>query len=509
MCRIFPVLMLTLMLVLATADLYPQDVENIANVEFQPDERVFTVMCAIHIGGYDYGLADDPPDSFRRRVLDDILRQELPPDLVKRLRDFYSRHNIEMDTAAQQPKYVSFALLLGPPPQFRQSTRMPLAPPQVTSLLGFEALVAEFYAAARISALWEKWKPALIADLERTRDHLRTVIQDVLEYARIPARLYLNRRLVVIPDPVDMANVFNVVHLEDNYYLFLSPTSDPENYHHFFVHEYLHYLLDPAMDTLEEKFTANDDLREMLQKSPHYSRYLNERFLLVRKSVINALQLQLLGSSPTASEENRREMIRRDSPFLPYFADRLAAYGDTDLPLTEFVQTTLEKTDVGDLLASYQKETAPLLAESPKEPSGAEPVASTEPPSQRQQELESAGQLIQAGRLDQAEEILLRVLAGDPENPNALFGLGQVKYNRQEYGPALTFYEKVQAGASAPDWLRVWSMLKSGQCHVHLAQPDKARACFEEAAAFQGDDRGAVAAARRALDQLRDRQPPR
>ncbi|MBN2430484.1 MAG: tetratricopeptide repeat protein [Acidobacteria bacterium] len=508
MNRILPVLMLSLLFVLVMDDLYPQSVDNIANVEFQPDERVFTVMCAIHVGGYDYGLQAEAPDSFRRRVLEDIRRQNLPADLVKRLRDFYSRHNTEMDSAAQQPKYVSFALLLGPPPQFRRSSRIPQAPPQVTSLLGFETLVAEFYSAARIRSLWEKWRPALIADLNQTRDHLRTAIQDVLEFARIPARLYLNRRLVVIPDLIDKPNAFNVVHLEENYYLFLSPTVDPQNYHSFFVHEYLHYLLDPTMDAFEEKFVAADDLREMIQQSPHYGRYISDRFLLIRKSIINALQLQFPGIEPESSKDARRKMMRRDSPFLPFFENQLSNYTRSDLPLTEYVHAMLEETQTRQLLASYRKDTVPFLATetTAKESEGAVALVS---PSKRQQELELAGELLQAGRLDQAEEILLRVLAIDPEDPNALFGMGQVKYNRQDYAAALAFYKKTLAAGDTPDWIRVWSMLKSGNCHVHREEFDQALSYFQQAADFRGDDRGASAAAQRALEQLRDRQSPR
>jgi tetratricopeptide (TPR) repeat protein len=87
--------------------------------------------------------------------------------------------------------------------------------------------------------------------------------------------------------------------------------------------------------------------------------------------------------------------------------------------------------------------------------------------------------------------------------------MGQVKYDRQDYAAALTFYKKIPARAGAPDWIRAWSLLKAGNCLVHLEQFQNAQEYFQKAAEFQGDDRGAIEAARRSLEQLRDHRSPR
>lgn len=55
--------------------------------------------------------------------------------------------------------------------------------------------------------------------------------------------------------------------------------------------------------------------------------------------------------------------------------------------------------------------------------------------------------LLQAGKLDQAQEIFNRVLQQDPGNPLALNNLGAIMVKEKKYDQALTYMEKALARA--------------------------------------------------------------
>jgi hypothetical protein len=191
-------------------------VDNIANVEFRLDERVFDVMCAAHAAGYDYGLSQEPDGTLRRRVLREVQATPLPVGLQDALRDFYRLRNVEMDAFSQQSKYAGFALLLDAPPEFtlRLGGREP--PPAVKALIGFEQYLSAYYRDAQLAAVWARHRPEVLDQLRSMRAAMKDSVLAVLAYGRMPARLYLNRRLIVIPDAINAPGIINAVQLEGN-----------------------------------------------------------------------------------------------------------------------------------------------------------------------------------------------------------------------------------------------------------------------------------------------------
>jgi len=116
--------------------------------------------------------------------------------------------------------------------------------------------------------------------------------------------------------------------------------------------------------------------------------------------------------------------------------------------------------------------------------------------------LDEVNRLIQAGRLDEAEAALKPLLAEDPADPMAAFSMGQARFARKDYAAALGWYDRALAKPEIPVWVRAWSLVRSGYCLLHQEKPDDAAARFREAGALSGDDRGAAAAAKRALEQI-------
>jgi tetratricopeptide (TPR) repeat protein len=464
---------------------------------------VFAVMCAAHTAGYDYGLANEPADSVRRQVLRDLAAAPVPADLQARLKDFYRQRNVEMDASAQHTKYASFALLLDPAPRFTLHLGDRQPPPPVKSLIGFEEMMPAYYRAARLDEAWTRHRPAVVAMLQSFRLAVIDMVRAVLGYSRIPARLYLNRRLIIIPDVVNAPGIINAVHLGGDYTILASPTDRSGRYMRFFIHEYLHYLLDPGMEPAAARFNQDAGLRLLLVDQRRNAALQEEPFRAVAESLINAVELAVLEQLGQNPARDRQEMIDRDSPLLPYFAGRLDEFRQGEKNLADYVAEMLPKIEIQSMCAAAVAPSVPAVdgaAGAATAPVAA--PASPGPAGGRVAALDEAGRMLQEGRLDEAEATLAALLREDPADPLAIFTLGQARFARKDFAGALGWYDRVLAKAGVPIWMRCWSLVRSGYCLLHQENADAAAARFREAGALSGDDRGAAAAARRALEQI-------
>ena len=87
------------------------------NVILEPSEQVFCVMAALNAGGYDAGLGLPTGDNTREEARNYLNQVNAP--VAKELERFYKGHRVEGDPGADLGQYVSLALLLGPPPDFK------------------------------------------------------------------------------------------------------------------------------------------------------------------------------------------------------------------------------------------------------------------------------------------------------------------------------------------------------------------------------------------------------
>ena len=195
-------------------------------------------------------------------------------------------------------------------------------------------------------------------------------------------------------------------------------------------------------------------------------------------------------------------MIDRDSPFLPYFAGRLDEFRQGEKNLADYVAEVLPKIEIPSMCAAAVAPSVPPAEGAPAGEAPAAAPASPGPAEVRTAALDEAGRFLQEGRLDDAEAALAPLLKEDPADPLALFTMGQARFARKDYAGALGWYDRVLAKADVPAWVRGWSLVRSGYCLLHQENAAAAAARFREAGALTGDDRGAAAAARRALEQI-------
>lgn len=471
-----------------------QNVEAFANVVFRPDERVFATLCAMHAAGYSYGMEREAPSSFRRALLASLGGRRVDAGLKERMGEFYRRHNVELDDLQQAAKYSSFALLLGPAPgfEYRIGDRHP--PESVQALAGFEALVADYGRQVKLSEIWAANLPNISAYWTFLRGDVMESVRAVLGYSRVPAKLYLNRRIVVVPDVVNAPNVVNAVHLDGEYFVIASMPTSPDRYRKVFVHEYLHFLLDPSFEAKAARMDKDDALRAGLAKLGYVVAPGHDPSYYVRESLIWSLERAVFAAQNWQHPDAPGDGGKRDAPFAPGMERRMASFGKSGKDLVAWTEGMLADLKLDELLKeALPAPTAPVGERKPE-------VASAPAPDPRIQALEKAEQLVKQGRGAEAEDLMAPILAANPGDPMALFTLGQVRFAAGAVKEALDYYERAAAAKDVPAWIRGWSLVRSGYCLGRLERREEALERFRKAAALEGDSRGAAEAARRALD---------
>ncbi|HYJ47200.1 MAG TPA: tetratricopeptide repeat protein [Pyrinomonadaceae bacterium] len=98
-------------------------------------------------------------------------------------------------------------------------------------------------------------------------------------------------------------------------------------------------------------------------------------------------------------------------------------------------------------------------------------------------QIRAAAIFFQLGSMDKAELYLNRSLALKPDDPDALTGMGQTKYETGDYAGAATYFEKVLAKNPADADLRT----DLGNTYAKRTPPDYARAMTEYRKALESD----------------------
>src|SRR5690349_24749874 len=97
------------------------------NVTISRDVRLFTTMAALNAAGFDieYGADYHPVRLTARKYA-----SEVDADLIARLKVFYLSLKGDQSDEAQLPKYISLAVNLGDPPDFKPAMREESLPPE-------------------------------------------------------------------------------------------------------------------------------------------------------------------------------------------------------------------------------------------------------------------------------------------------------------------------------------------------------------------------------------------
>lgn len=274
------------------------------NTNVVTDKRVIVMMAALNVAGYDYESGNRPLSAMRQQLREDL--KNTPPDLVRRMREYFLKHKKALTDSASVAPYLSLALSMADPPAFSLEVDRDRLPEDVREITDFALLLEEFYRETRFGTLLPKYLKAyqtselryasvtaqatgIVLSYLRTepvlalpplfvirpdptkpasdrkdktrnkQDGKSTTSEIVQESLRAPMR---ERRFIVIPDLLNATGAANLRVVRDTYYLLVGPTSAPNE--DAVRRGFLRFVIEPLTERLVREVAGiREDLRKL------------------------------------------------------------------------------------------------------------------------------------------------------------------------------------------------------------------------------------------------------
>ena len=478
--------------------------EDLVNIDFRADLRLFTVMAALNAAGFDYERPNQDMSPVRQAVR--LALKDLEPSLSSRLTAFYQSHRDIQEESRQQIAYTSLALLIADAPAFSLTEEEDTIPDDVLKIQSFVKLVEEFYRVAQIERLWPRFRDAYQAESQAYRPVLEKVIEDILRYFRIGPRRVLNRQIILIPNLLNAKDLVNARNLDRTYYIVVGPTDEPENNYSSLQHEYLHVLIDPLVEKFAAQLGSRKEILKLAHAQPKLKRvYRDSVTLVVIESLIESIALRLRPPRDLSAQILR--LFRQGTVLVPFFYRELVAYEESRmLSFPTYAEFLLQSAGADSLKDDTKRMDVIEAKIQERDRQEAERQLQAQQEVERRNLISSmlseAGRLISSQEFEAARQKLGQLLDEDPGNGNAYFYLGQIADQLEEHQHSFEYYQLAAEAPSNPPWIRAWSLVRMGKFLAFQDQFAQARLRFEEALTFEGELRGARDRAERAIKEL-------
>jgi tetratricopeptide (TPR) repeat protein len=420
-----------LALLLAAPSAHAQQQEGVI---LESSEQVFSVMAALNASGYDTGLGLATGDNTRQEAREYLEQAHAP--VAKRLETFYSEHRVEGDPGADLGQYLSLALLLGPPPDFKVVVPQTDLPPDARAVSGLVPLLKTFYVQAKLHELWSRLQVRYQAAELRYSAAVRQSIFMTDVYFRLPVGGYLGRTCRIDLDLLGAPEQAQARIYGMDYYLVI--TASRQSKMDEIRHQYLHFLLDPLAAKYAPEINEKARLRGIAYRAPALASSFKEDFpLLITECLIHAAELRLDKRPQAEAEKGLQEMTASGLILVRYFYESLTVFEKQEASMTVFYEQMIHGIDPVEEERRLAKVT---FAPAPTPPvQAAAPAAKTE----EERLLDQGDNLFYRGRYSDAKLAYQQVLEKtDPKSERALFGLAVVASNLRKPDLAEEYFQK-------------------------------------------------------------------
>jgi Tetratricopeptide repeat len=257
-------------------------------VSVQVSPQIFATMCALDAAGFDANvdtIAGIPSlISLRQNLL------QLHGPNTEALRQFYKEHALA-GSGETLARYIAFALVVGPPPDFQYQIKEDLLPPEVLQLQGFREVLVNFYQEARLDRTWAQFEPAYEQATERYSIPLRRIVTTSNGYLREILKPSTGRTFTIYLEPLVGTRTI-LRNSGDQYTIVIGLNADiPEDE---IQHAYLHYILDPAVLQHRKEVQTKSALLNIAVHAPGLPVEYHDDFLsFADECFVQAVQLRL------------------------------------------------------------------------------------------------------------------------------------------------------------------------------------------------------------------------
>jgi predicted negative regulator of RcsB-dependent stress response len=448
---------------------------------------LFTVMAAINAVGYDAEL-DSASNSPLRLAARRWVAAKAPPCTAE-LRRFFLGHR-QADPVAELSQYVSFALSVGDPPEFRWRYRLADLAPDVQSLDGFQELMVRFYQEADIAEAWRQSQPAIDQAIAHYHWPVTNALTLVNAYLRTSNSEQLGAHFQVYVDLLAAPNQVHTHSFRNDYFVVVTPSAELQT--ESVRHAYLHFMLDPLPVRYADEFDKKKGLIDYAQAAPFLEDYYKHDFSrLANECLIKAGMID--------------QALRQGYVITPAWADALAVYEKQEQSFRFFFPSLVAAIDLKreeqrlDKIEFFTERAAPKirLAEHSVEPTG--PMKS----------LEEAERLYFADPPDLANakagySRVLNETVDKTLQAKAYYGLARVALRQNDPDAAEKLFGKTLE--SDPDALvKAWTQVYLGRLATAAGEPEQAIARYRAALAVDGASEKARQAAREGIEKATGR----
>lgn len=440
----------------------------------EPNEQLFCVLAAINDAGYNAGVGMGTESKAREAVRADLASRKIP--VISDIRKFYQAHRVS-DPGRNLGQYISLALLLGPPPDFKFTVAEADLPPDAKNVAGLVPLLKLFYKQADMVDLWARARVDFSTAIERYSSPVRRSIELTDAYLRFPAGSYLGRTYTIYLDLLGAPNQVQARIYGSNYYLVITPSKKLRI--HDIRHMYLHFLLDPLAVKYGPEIHQASALDALARKAPALGNDFKEDFsLLVTECLVRAVELRMDKVPAPEATKKIQQMTSTGFILVPYFYDALQQFEKQDTSMTGYYEQMIKGINPAEEALRLGK----VKFTKPPKPAVTSEASDL---TAKVRQLDQGDNDIYSGNYDAAKMVFQQVLTKDPKSERALFGLAVVASSTGKPDIARKYFEEALNVANN---LRIvtWSHIYLGRLDDVNGNRNKALAQYRAASLTAG-----------------------
>jgi tetratricopeptide (TPR) repeat protein len=462
--------------------------------QLDASQTLFTVMCAINAAGYDADLASPNNHPLRDAIRAELAKQNIPS--LAAIKTFFNSHRQKTD-AQELGQYISFALVTGPPPDFKLKPRDLDVPPDVRGMQGLSSLLAAFYKEAQIADLWKRSQPAIDQYIDGYHGPVSEAVLAVNSYLRQQASGFKGLHFQIFLELLAPPNQVQMRTYGAEYTVVVTPSPEPRVFD--VRHAYLHYLLDPLSLRYQEILNRKRTLADHLNMAPALDEKVKDDFtLLVTESLIKAIEARIDHRPQAVQEAFRQGLI-----LAPFFSEELPVYEKQEQAMSFYYP---ELVGAIDLLteearlqhAQFDQNPAPGRVVTPAVAAPAEA-----PLTGAAKTLADAEALYTARQLDKAKKLYLDVLQqtdNQTMHSAAYYGMARIAVLQNNPELAERLFVKTLELAPEPQ-VKGWTLVYLGRLSLAASESEKAAEYFRSALKVEGASQAAHQAASQGVEQ--------
>lgn len=447
-------------------------------------------MAALNAAGYDADL-DSPNNSpLRKAVRAELAKHDIPS--LPAIKEFISVHR-KRDPNDELGQYISFALSIGPPPDFAFRREADI-PPEIVEMQEFSKLLAAFYKEANIEDLWKRAQPGIDQLIAPYHQGVVEAVLQVNAYLRQPTTGFRGRHFQIYLEPLAAPGQMHTRSYGNEYTVVITPSPRPRIDE--VRHAYLYYLLDPLATRNAEVLNRKKVLADHAQRAKLLGDAYKEDFLLlVTGSLVRAVEARM-----DHKPESVQQALHEGYILTPYFSEALVKFEKQEQSMNMFYTSMVKAID----LYKEDQRLLPVIFDSKAPDPPAAPAPEVKPATPTVYEnLSQAEELLKKQDLEQAERLFQEASNSSVSKhvqAAGFFGLARIALAKGDAEAAETLFEHTLE--SDPEGqVKAWALVYLGKLRLEVMDKEQAAKYFQEAIHVEGATEPAVREARQGLEK--------